>query len=415
VRRDAAICRAEGGDGGRCLGVGHWEFGKYTANPEVRVREGDIVLGKTQIDRAPAYLAISSTGLGFVGIDVYGHNYHLPREREAVIIVARDGTIRHRLNLSEVFPTVAFSRTGGGNIFWSRGGWIDEQQREVVVVGWWTWGKSGETPPVALIGLENGKVRQGSMRDVVKALADRNRGAYDLALPVVTDAGLKEARPHLPSLLTDASLPMRSRVRAAAALLAMGDASGAGLVRRASLEEKDLEVRGEAVRLLPKSLGERAAGVICEVIRRHGDDAFVPCWQAMKEIPVSLALPELVRLLDEKGSYVSQTFAADCLGDQGRAAVSAVPSLIAVLKREALTNNLMTTHQHAAIALGRIGPAAKEALPDLIRLAQAHAPEEWRRVQARFPEARPDNSGGAKYSDDYFVNAIYKIRKPAKP
>jgi hypothetical protein len=89
----------------------------------------------------------------------------------------------------------------------------------------------------------------------------------------------------------------------------------------------------------------------------------------------------------------------------------AVPSLIKVLKADSQTDRLLSTHQYAARALGQIGPDAKDALPHLIRLAEIHAKDEWEAVKAKRPESRPDNFGGRKYADDYFVDAICKIRQ----
>ena len=44
------------------------------SNPDVRVRQGDPVLGRGSLVRRPSQIVISSTGLGFVGLGVRGHN-----------------------------------------------------------------------------------------------------------------------------------------------------------------------------------------------------------------------------------------------------------------------------------------------------------------------------------------------------
>ena len=81
------------------------------------------------------------------------------------------------------------------------------------------------------------------------------------------------------------------------------------------------------------------------------------------------------------------------------------------LNSEVRPARLLSTHEHAAIALGEIGHPADEALPALIRLAEKLAPEEWKKASDRRPELRNDNFGGTKYSDDHFVDAIWKIRR----
>jgi hypothetical protein len=125
----------------------------------------------------------------------------------------------------------------------------------------------------------------------------------------------------------------------------------------------------------------------------------------MSSISAKAAVPELARLLDEKESVTSQTFAAECLGNRGAAAKGAVPGLITLLAKE-------PTRESAALALGRIGPDAKAALPDLIRLAEIHAKKEWERVKDRNPEARRGNAHRRTYSSSAIVDAICKIREP---
>jgi hypothetical protein len=104
-------------------------------------------------------------------------------------------------------------------------------------------------------------------------------------------------------------------------------------------------------------------------------------------------------------------FAIECLGDKGPEAKAAVPDLIKILNSEVRPARLLSTHEYAAIALGRIGFEAEAALPVLIRLAEKLAPEEWKKASDHRPELRNDNFGGMKYSDDHFVDAIRKIRR----
>ena len=106
-------------------------------NPEVTVRDGDILLGKGSLARCPGRILISSTGLGFVGLDVLGYNYGSLRSGDALVVVANDGTVRHRKCLIELFSegeVARFMRSAGG-VWWCGGGWIDEGRRQIIVVG----------------------------------------------------------------------------------------------------------------------------------------------------------------------------------------------------------------------------------------------------------------------------------------
>jgi hypothetical protein len=74
----------------------------------------------------------------------------------------------------------------------------------------------------------------------------------------------------------------------------------------------------------------------------------------------------------------------------------------------------MSARELAAVALGAIGPDAKDALPVLIRLAEVHAKDEWSLAKDKQPKLLPDHFGGEKCSDDYLVDAICKIRRKRK-
>src|SRR5262245_13949162 len=79
-----------------------FDFEAPKPNPAVKVREGDSVLARGKLKRCPRQILISSTGLGFVGLDVGGYNYGLRRSGDAVVIVAKDGTARHRKDLIDL-------------------------------------------------------------------------------------------------------------------------------------------------------------------------------------------------------------------------------------------------------------------------------------------------------------------------
>ena len=72
-----------------------------------------------------------------------------------------------------------------------------------------------------------------------------------------------------------------------------------------------------------------------------------------------LTLPQLVEALKDQEDFVCEA-AADALGRMGPAAVKALPQLVEALKEEEILR------KSAADALGEMGPAAVEALPQLV-------------------------------------------------
>jgi hypothetical protein len=85
------------------------------ANPDVSVREGDILLGQGRLKRIEWDFVISSTGLGFVALDSYGANVkQLDGRGEVLVVVARDGTVRHRKGVSDLFSAADIAHAGRG-------------------------------------------------------------------------------------------------------------------------------------------------------------------------------------------------------------------------------------------------------------------------------------------------------------
>ncbi len=386
-------------------------------NPVVNVRDGDRVHGRGEFKRCPLKLLVSSTGLGFVGIDIRGYNFADRRDsdRDALVIVNPSGGVRHRKNLFDLFSDAEITHFQGtaGGVSWSDSGWIDERRREAVIVTSLLAMPDGTvTRYFRGVGLESGAVRKGSSADVVTALSSANPAALRFPLELTAELKLKEAIGHLPGLLGDASIPLAIRLRAAVALGVLDDERGAALVRATAVEGKPGRDQEYAVENLPVVIGPRAAGVLCEAVRRHGKRVTFQACHAMQSVPADVAVPALIKLLDGKESIACRTFAAECLSNKGAASKRAVPGLIQLLNAEPENDGiLLSTRDYAAIALGRIGPAAKAALPDLIRLAEAHAKDEWERVKDKQPESRPDHFGGRKFSNDKLIDAICKIRE----
>jgi len=89
--------------------------------------------------RSAFFLVVSSTGLGFVGLDVFVTTTVWPEDKErtndAVVIVANDGTVRHR-KLSDLFQRdemAHFRQTGGGVN--GSAAVVDEARPALILVG----------------------------------------------------------------------------------------------------------------------------------------------------------------------------------------------------------------------------------------------------------------------------------------
>src|SRR5262249_16380116 len=259
-------------------------------------------------------------------------------------------TVRQRKDLIDLFnddEISSFLRTAGG-VWWLGGGWIDEARREVVVVGS-DRGRNDRTIErlFRIVSLDTGKVRPGSQKEIIRALAQGNPGALEFALELTAELELRDAEKLLPPLLANERLPLAVRLRSAVALATLGDRRGGELMTRAALAKgPDQEY---AIRYLPDVIRDKAASVLCDAVRPYGQEVDLPAWQAMFAVSSRAGVPELIRLLDERASTAAQNFAADCLGEKGPGARAAIPSLVKILQREAKTDGLLSTHEHAAI------------------------------------------------------------------
>ncbi|MDR3633005.1 MAG: hypothetical protein P4L84_04160 [Isosphaeraceae bacterium] len=384
-------------------------------NPGVVVRKGDLLLGSGSLKRCPATISISSDGWGFVGLGVRGYNYGDVHSIDALVIVSRDGQVRHRKAMIDLFSEDDirhFVRTAGG-IHWLGGGWIDDTRKQAIIVGSRQWLEMKPLPRLfRVVNLNTGEVGNGSAKLVLAALSDTNRGALDDALDLVGELGLAEAKPDLARILSDDEFPIVSRLRSAVALAALGDRRGGGLMKQIALVNSPGQ--RYAIEHLPLVIGDEAPLVLCDVVRRFGTTWSETAWQAMHEVRREAAVAPLIQLLRENAGPTATDFAIGSLEIMGREAEPAIPDLIELLKREPRTPDPAWTQQLVAMVLGHIGPDAKAALPALIHLAEKHAPEEWAKVKDTQPEirkaVRKNALGEQAYSDDAFVDAILKIR-----
>jgi len=381
-------------------------------NREVCVRPGDQLLGKGSLKRCPRHIVISSTGLGFVGLDVRGHNYGDLQSRDALVIVSRDGTVRHRKALIDLFSEKEVDQfvRSAGSIFWMGGGWIDESRKEIVIVSAREFPDMKPIPRLfRVVRLETGIVRQGSSAVVLTALSELNMGALDEAIDLAAELKLSESKPDLARLFSDDNLPLLTRLRVAVALAALGDRRGGELMKKTVFE--DSFERSYAIRHLPFVTGDEAGQVLCDAVRRLGKDASRVAWDAMHYVSGEAAVPPLLRLLREGHCPMCIDFSVECLGNKGPKAKAAVPDLIRILQTKPKTRDPFWTQQLAALALGRIGPEAAAALHALTHLAETHAHDEWEKVKRQQPDQHNNLFGDIEYSRDYFIDAICKIRQ----
>ena len=114
-----------------------FRFGKPSVpNPDVKVRNQDNRLGRGKLDVGLPSFLVSRTGLGFVAVDILDHARCEPFGVRAVTIVSAGGVIRHRKKLGELFTDKEIASFPRSMImeFWYDGGWLDERQKQCVLV-----------------------------------------------------------------------------------------------------------------------------------------------------------------------------------------------------------------------------------------------------------------------------------------
>ena len=93
-------------------------------DPAIRLRDGDIVHGRIDLDQPPKVILVSSTGTGIVTLDKYGFNGLGPKAGiNDVVIYSLNGRVLHRKDRSALFDAKArqhFYR-GDGYVHWLDG------------------------------------------------------------------------------------------------------------------------------------------------------------------------------------------------------------------------------------------------------------------------------------------------------
>ena len=285
---------------------------------DVSVREGDTVLATGLFKEAVEAVRISSRGLGFAAIAGSARGESGP----AFAWVGRDGAVRHEKRMEDLFPREKPSGLGrpSSGSRWFRDAWVDDDAREVVVVG--------AGPRLSAVSVDTGAVRSAGAAEIRRALSHPDPAARATAVDLALELKLGCVTDAIPPLLCDPAAAVR--VRVAAALAQRGDERGRRLLlslaktpRAEGVGEADHDL---AIERLAPALGSDAIPLLAAAM----GSGSVRAW----------------------GS-AANGFAA--LGER------AVPSLLAMLSEPGRASD---TRGGSAYALGRIGSRA--ALPALL-------------------------------------------------
>jgi HEAT repeat protein len=273
----------------------------------------------------------------------------------------------------------------------------------------------GRTRPVRIVNLESGVLENGFPGVVLRVLSEGPASRLETVLELAAERETPSAKSSLVRLFSDEHQSSAVRMKAAVALARLGDKRGADLVRKVAMGSPSSGAQ-YAVRNLPYVIGDGAAAIVCDLVKRSGGymRGFDDERQAMWLVGSQAAVPLLVELLDAGADSGTAEFALDCLADKGPDAKPSIPALLNVLGAGGRRRTLVANQRLAAKALGRIGPDASVALPALIRLAEKHAWGAWAYARAKQREPLRTFRGEPIYSEDEFVNAICKIRQATK-
>jgi len=334
-------------------------------DPDVTVRPGDVVHGRGRFETPPRVVLVSSTGLGFVALDVYGPNIPIVSEGRgghAVLVFSLRGTLCHAKKLSDLFTSdeIGRFRSNGSTLSWLRGGWINEDRQDLVIVG--------GNDELRVLNLASGEVRNGGEEDVVRGLSSADPAAAKQALIISADRKLQAAAEPARGILADSHAPADVRLRAAVALAVMGDRSGAGLIHKTALagqpansatEAWDRQYqRAVAIEYLPEAIGERALPLLDAALcggKAEGSAAF----KALVKLGAK-AVPMLGPTVVDEPDRRLRLAAIGILARLGPPARAAADQLAAALNDEDPLVRIK-----AAFALANVNPTDKGVLPVL--------------------------------------------------
>jgi hypothetical protein len=169
--------------------------------------------------------------------------------------------------------------------------------------------------------------------------------------------------------------------------------------------------QGFAIHHIRELFGPEAPAVLREVVR-HSDRNYA-FQDEFKEIGPS-AIPTLIEMVRDESDPDGQYLAAECLGNCGPAAKSAVPALIEYAKGGKLEADKRWL---VALSIGAIGPDARDAAPVLEQWVH-DAQRNLDRIKAVEAETKPklfeSQIIGAEVELDYIVQALKRVRESQK-
>jgi len=339
--------------------------GAIAANTDVKVREGDTVLGRGRMNVICPKIIVSATGLGFVCLNVLVHSPLQSRGVDPLIVVSTDGTVRPRKKITDLFSEKEisqFSHTGIG-FWWYDGAWIDESRKLLIVAGSrhphiieriprsirtvdLESGVVQDGFPDVLVRalsevsprvmLEGGMVQDGFSDDIMRALSHgrpRVMDVMDIVLGLAAERELPSAKRDLVKIFSEGQLPLAIRIKSAIALGRLGDQRGQDLVKGIAFKKNSPGAR-YAVQNLPYLFGDAAGPMVWDLVKRTGDSFEYEARQAMWLVKSNTAIPLLLELLKTGPDSETARVALQCLNDRSRDAKPAIPALVKVLEVE---------------------------------------------------------------------------------
>lgn len=340
------------------------------SNPKVRVRAGDRLLGQGILPLAPSEVIISSTGLGFVTLDVYGYARGTVEDPNSLVIVSGDGILQYRKSMRELFSDVELELLGEkvGTVHWSAGGWIDEQRECVIIVSQrpeFAGEDARDQRFLKKVDLSTGEVEKASYEEIRIALKKQNLGALPFAIDLSSELKMEDCQPELVQIFANEDLGDLARMHAAMSLVSFGDHRGKSFIKefvcKPYPEECDLLYTAEqAIPYLSQLYGGAAPSILRDLT--HTQLLRYSVTNEFLKTP-SASLPVLFEMLNDDACEACQSVAIDCMGRLGTE--RAVPRLCEILTKNKGTAGNDYLRDSSAEALGEIGPASKPALPVL--------------------------------------------------
>lgn len=266
----------------------------------VKVRKGDAVLGEGSMSNSYGSFTFRSDGRGFLFVQDFPLTINDPN---AVQIFAGDGSVQRQYSINELFPKPERSefRRWMGKTFWIEGSWFDERRGLAVLIP-----RTGAGPFLTrTIRIADGILAEDGPEELILALDNPDTAAQSFALERLIKLNRLPELSVLQKIYHHTSNSPSVHLRAAIALVLLGDKRGAPLIARTA---RAPEIHGEwpadwalATEYLPETFGPSALGKI----RLQGHSYHSTVAQALAKLG-DPAIPKLLNLLDESCCYTEE-------------------------------------------------------------------------------------------------------------